>query len=491
MFHSAPRPADVGAEHIPMKKDVKREWFPVASRGRDHSILILDTVGVGIRDGALKETYGIDYRLNRYRQFNGKRSIGLDDYQNLVSILEKASEENPGMFYDIGTRLEHIVNTFIPLTDAYRNRDWSSATNKELSATIAKLLGNFVQLWAGGGIYLLYFYFNDIFVERFVAELKVKMGDDFERILPLIMFPEKPTMANEEKAALLRIAEEARKAGRISEQAVQEHWERYVFLKKYFFWGDGYTLDEMRARVAEAVQDNAHEAQHPVLSIDDFDLTDKERLIVLSMRKVSYVMNHGDELGNYSIYHTQSLYEEAARRLGLAHNELVSMTIRELAESLEGGVSVVPQEDLAERLRAHAIIYTNGEPTILIREELERYRRENTEHIDTSVHEVKGAVANRGGVIRGTIRILWQDVDVSNFKKGEILVTPMTNPAFVPAMQRAAAIVTDDGGLLCHAAIISRELGVPCIIGTKIATKVFKDGDLVEVDAEKGIVRKI
>jgi len=165
MFHSAPRPADVGAEHIPMKKDVKREWFPVASRGRDHSILILDTVGVGIRDGALKETYGIDYRLNRYRQFNGKRSIGLDDYQNLVSILEKASEENPGMFYDIGTRLEHIVNTFIPLTDAYRNRDWSSATNKELSATIAKLLGNFVQLWAGGGIYLLYFYFNDIFTE--------------------------------------------------------------------------------------------------------------------------------------------------------------------------------------------------------------------------------------------------------------------------------------------------------------------------------------
>ena len=67
----------------------------------------------------------------------------------------------------------------------------------------------------------------------------------------------------------------------------------------------------------------------------------------------------------------------------------------------------------------------------------------------------------------------------------------MTTPDFVPAMEKAAAIVTDRGGILCHAAIVSREMSKPCIIGTKIATKVLKDGDLVEVDADKGVVRKI
>lgn len=67
----------------------------------------------------------------------------------------------------------------------------------------------------------------------------------------------------------------------------------------------------------------------------------------------------------------------------------------------------------------------------------------------------------------------------------------MTTPDFVPAMQRAAAIVTDEGGILCHAAIIAREMRKPCVIGTKIATRVFKDGDLIEVDADKGIVRKL
>lgn len=67
----------------------------------------------------------------------------------------------------------------------------------------------------------------------------------------------------------------------------------------------------------------------------------------------------------------------------------------------------------------------------------------------------------------------------------------MTSPWYLPAMKKATAIVTDEGGITCHAAIVSRELKKPCIIGTKIATKVLKDGDLVEVDANKGIVRII
>ncbi len=67
----------------------------------------------------------------------------------------------------------------------------------------------------------------------------------------------------------------------------------------------------------------------------------------------------------------------------------------------------------------------------------------------------------------------------------------MTFPHFIAAMERCAAFVTDEGGILCHAAIVSREMRKPCVIGTKIATKVLKDGDLVEVDATKGIVRKL
>ncbi|MBU3965123.1 hypothetical protein KKA96_01965, partial [Patescibacteria group bacterium] len=68
---------------------------------------------------------------------------------------------------------------------------------------------------------------------------------------------------------------------------------------------------------------------------------------------------------------------------------------------------------------------------------------------------------------------------------------PMTRPEHLMGMKKAGAIITDDGGITCHAAIIARELGIPCIIGTKIATKVLKDGDLAEVDADKGVVKII
>jgi pyruvate,water dikinase len=77
------------------------------------------------------------------------------------------------------------------------------------------------------------------------------------------------------------------------------------------------------------------------------------------------------------------------------------------------------------------------------------------------------------------------------FNYGDILVTIMTSPDFVVVMKKAAAIITDEGGLTSHAAIISRELEKPCIVGTRSASRILKDGDLVEVDANLGVVRKI
>jgi phosphohistidine swiveling domain-containing protein len=105
--------------------------------------------------------------------------------------------------------------------------------------------------------------------------------------------------------------------------------------------------------------------------------------------------------------------------------------------------------------------------------------------------EIRGTVASLSqSMVKGTVQVISRIEEVASFKKGNILVTVMTNPFFVPAMKKAIAIVTDEGGITSHAAIVARELKKPCIIGTKIATKVLRDGDLVEVDANKGIIRK-
>jgi phosphohistidine swiveling domain-containing protein len=95
------------------------------------------------------------------------------------------------------------------------------------------------------------------------------------------------------------------------------------------------------------------------------------------------------------------------------------------------------------------------------------------------------------GIARGRVRIVLNLRQQVQFSKGDILVAGMTRPEYVPLMKRAGAIVTDEGGITCHAAIVSRELGIPCVIGTKVATRVLRDGDRVEVDAIHGVVRRL
>lgn len=92
------------------------------------------------------------------------------------------------------------------------------------------------------------------------------------------------------------------------------------------------------------------------------------------------------------------------------------------------------------------------------------------------------------GVATGRVRVLRSPQDGHRLERGEILVAPMTKPDWVPTIRRAAAVVTDGGGMTCHAAIVSRELGVPCVVGARTATTTLRDGEVVTVDGGQGTV---
>lgn len=102
--------------------------------------------------------------------------------------------------------------------------------------------------------------------------------------------------------------------------------------------------------------------------------------------------------------------------------------------------------------------------------------------------EIEGSSANKGRVT-GVVKIVLSSGNFDKLKRGDVLVTTMTSVDFVPVMERAAAFVTNEGGITSHASIVAREMDKPCIIGTKIATQVLHDGDPVEVDADNGVVR--
>jgi phosphohistidine swiveling domain-containing protein len=95
------------------------------------------------------------------------------------------------------------------------------------------------------------------------------------------------------------------------------------------------------------------------------------------------------------------------------------------------------------------------------------------------------------GTVHGKVVVLFETQDIEQVDENSIIVSSMTTPDFMPAMKKAAAIVTDEGGMLCHASIAARELKKPCIVGTQYATTILKTGDTVEVDSTNGKVRKL
>lgn len=160
-----------------------------------------------------------------------------------------------------------------------------------------------------------------------------------------------------------------------------------------------------------------------------------------------------------------------------------------LQEAVSGKI---PSQDALEKRLEH---YFYTDDTLFVDETKEAIEQKYNISIESSdraqaIVEFTGRSAFPGKAI-GKIRKIIDRSQNAFFERGEILLSPTTQPDFLPSMEKAAAIISDEGGLISHAAILARELRKPCIIGTKTAFDTLKDGDLVEVDAEKGIVRKI
>ncbi|OGY51335.1 MAG: hypothetical protein A3J59_02615 [Candidatus Buchananbacteria bacterium RIFCSPHIGHO2_02_FULL_56_16] len=182
-----------------------------------------------------------------------------------------------------------------------------------------------------------------------------------------------------------------------------------------------------------------------------------------------------------------NLMHEIARRLGLNHQQVRHLTEAELTGALCSSIQL--KASALERRVAYCVFHFTAEQTLLF--EGQRARDEfsvvQEEAIVASINEVSGTCAHPG-VVEGSVMQVLKAEDGDNFRRGNILVAYMTDISVVPAMRRASAIVTDVGGVTCHASIIAREFGIPCVIGTRIATKVLRNGYTVKVNADAGLV---
>lgn len=215
--------------------------------------------------------------------------------------------------------------------------------------------------------------------------------------------------------------------------------------------------------------------------------------LLASLKLLEFWANWIDERKKVALmanWYLERYAQEIAKRLRCNVWEVKYMTLEEIQSALLYK-KLISRKVLRSRRKFSVFVETKQDrricENIFVGKEAQRlwealFSLEKTK-------EIRGQVASAPvKSLEGKAQVVL-DVSKQRFEAGNILVTTMTRPEFMPLLHQAKAIITDEGGLICHAAIISRELGIPCLIGTKIATKVLHNGELVKIDLVKGTVK--
>ncbi len=329
-------------------------------------------------------------------------------------------------------------------------------------------------------------------VNRNLQEELLQLCRDPEKV-PILMSTSEQSFIGEEHKEMLGIAERL-KEGENLKGMIEEHTKKWHWMSCGFADEKEKTEEDFKKELEEIMEKNESAKKIEVKKeekikereelIKKLNLSDETKRLIEFASTCTYFKDFIRGNLNRLQCVNRKIFAEIGRRIGKKWEEVAELIPEEVREELMRGKKIAERDKVVFYSDTKEVRVLSGEKADRKIEELETSLKFSEE-----VKEIKGIGAS-GGKARGKILIVNKIEDASK-NKNFVLVSTMTTPDLVPAMKRAVAIVTDEGGLTCHAAIVSRELGIPCVVGTKIATKVLRDGDEVEVNADKGIVRKI
>lgn len=265
---------------------------------------------------------------------------------------------------------------------------------------------------------------------------------------------------------------------------LKKHIDRWFFIKCSYIGGSEPTIEELAKRKKELVNLRSQHKNKP-LPMPEFD--NETKIILEVSRKVGAWKDDRKKSNLIGSYILEVFAKEFARRFDIDYQIMRYALPPELPLLIQGDKTLEKTFKLRHDIGFGSLRYQNQESQF-IGEEYSVFRQVIAA-VKKSSDNLRGICASPG-VVTATVRVV-NDPNRDQFEAGEVLVTSMTRPEFVPLMKKAAAVLCDEGGLLSHAAIVSRELGIPCIVGLRHAMTSLKSGDKIEVDANNGMVKKL
>ncbi|MBR9699201.1 hypothetical protein GOV09_01975 [Candidatus Woesearchaeota archaeon] len=386
------------------------------------------------------------------------------------------------------------LKTFYALVDEVNTKNFKKLTNRELTLYYKAFLKAHINVWN-------HFIFIDAFDpygDQFVQDhLKKNKLDIAKEDLSALLQSPLPSYITEENIAFLQIVQKALKKDRKLNDYLVEHQKKFYWFRNNYGHVKYMTVEDFYKRLHMFVQKHsAQEIKEELKQIQKISDRDK----VMQKCKLS----KADRVF-FDLFSKLTSYRDERKKMNLLGLTAARYVLYKISKRLEIDVGTLeylaPWEvkDIFHWDRKKLFtLRGRKENCIWIAPERDFHyfgmddAKEMFDLINKSImskhEELKGVTASVGKA-KGRVKIIHLVKDFPRFEKGDILVTQMTRPEFTPILKKAAAIVTDEGGITSHAAIVSRELGIPCVIGTQIATKKLKEGDLIEVDADHGRVK--
>lgn len=337
-------------------------------------------------------------------------------------------------------------------------------------------------------------------MEDKIAWIARNISNNPKPVVELLLTPDKPGIFLKEKEDWLKLCKKPTKAN-LGDFSIKY---AYLFLNTY-------SKTEALGYLHKRIKETDKTALAKEIKSDKAKLRQiakEQKAIIKKNNELNYVSGYIKQaagmrfymrniFSGYEYVFLPLLREIAKRRKMNVMEMLYSHSINNIRDFLLNNKKI-SESDVSQRKKEYGLWVYQGKIYFLAGTKLNDFVKNRLRGLvpDPLTRLIRGQTAFPGRVIGKVHKLMSDDIvsiqKISRiFKKGDILVCPNTVAIVTPLMKRAGAIVTDEGGIASHAAIVSREFRIPAVIGTHIATKVLHEGDIVEVDANKGIVRKI
>ncbi len=458
----------------------------------------------------LRETFGAGMH-NNFFELNGDYMhwvVDVASYEKMAKHFMQFLLKKPEFIRQANSNLFAAIINLNSFSQVLHSTSFSTKTNAELLAYYEKQreLTKETLRW---GLFAPMIEVREPLYTDFLTQLLNNKNNSLtqktsvaEAVAVLCTF-EGETIAKKEQYELLQLAIKVKSIQNISkyETELKKHADQFGWLS-YNYSGPGWNVEDYRKMLISILNENPQtklkqlkESQRTIIEKrkffeDKFNLTEKEKQFFAIARDFMKAKALRREALSFTGYAGETLCREIAKRFALSLLQVRLMTFKELTAMLNGH-EVDLQEINARAKRLLFGFFEDGKQIVLVTgKNVDLFTsRIMQDEVDSALKQLTGKCACVGTAI-GKVVIVNSSSDMAKMQKGDVLVSIATSPDLVPAMRLASAIITDSGGLTSHAAIVSREMHIPCVIGTKIATKLLKDGETVSVDATNGIVTR-